>query len=189
MLQKETQHWEDDFACLLALQTISKAEKKTLERKVAILSARDTLPLGEFKAYGNGFRLECAYYKEGKRIEKGEVLKVGDRIRAEYRIYSDRSRSFVRFTAPRSSCLECVDGKSGFCYPYSYREVKADRTEYWAELWPEHTTVLTEELLVVRAGKFSSEGLAIESVYAPHYRAGIPSEYQMISMPSDTTQP
>ena len=189
MLQKETQHWEDDFACLLALQTISKAEKKTLERKVAILSARDTLPLGEVKAYGNGFRLECAYYKEGKRIEKGEALKVGDRIRAEYHIYSDRSRSFVRFTAPRSSCLECVDGKSGFCYPYSYREVKADRTEYWAELWPEHNTVLTEELLVVRAGKFSSEGLAIESVYAPHYRAGIPSEYQMISMPSDTTQP
>ena len=121
----------------------------------------------------------------------GEInkIEVGDRISAEYRIRSERSRSFVRFTAPRPACLECVDGRSRYCYPSAYREVKADRTEYWSELWPEQTTVLREEFHVVRAGEFSSEGLGIESVYAPHYRAGIPAEYQMISMPSETTQP
>ena len=189
MLQKETQHWEDDFACLLALRTISRAEKQTLERKVVTLSSTETLPLDEVQAFGNGFSLECSYYKDGKRIEKGDVLEVGDRISAEYRIRSERSRSFVRFTAPRPACLECVDGRSRYCYPSAYREVKADRTEYWSELWPEETTVLKEEFHVVRAGEFSSEGLGIESVYAPHYRAGIPAEYQMISMPSETTQP
>lgn len=55
--------------------------------------------------------------------------------------------------------------------PYAYREVKADRTLYWIDVFPEENSVIEEEFFVTQEGVFSSPAVGIESLYAPHYRA------------------
>ena len=55
--------------------------------------------------------------------------------------------------------------------PQGYRNVKADRTEYYFDSFPEENTTLTEEFFVTQAGTFTAPVLTVESLYAPHYRA------------------
>ena len=55
--------------------------------------------------------------------------------------------------------------------PQGYRNVKADRTEYYFDSFPEENTTLTEEFFVTQAGTFTAPVITVESLYAPHYRA------------------
>ena len=55
--------------------------------------------------------------------------------------------------------------------PYAYREVKADRTLYWIDVFPEENSTVTETFFVTQEGTFTSPVAEIESLYAPHYRA------------------
>ena len=55
--------------------------------------------------------------------------------------------------------------------PYSYREVKSDRSIWYIDVLPEEHTAVTEILTVVQAGIFSSPAPSVECLYAPHYRA------------------
>ena len=101
-------------------------------------------------------------------------MAVGDRIRAKYQIYSDENRSFVRLIAGREASLRPVEQLSGAFYSFlrrGYREVKADRTIYFFDRYPEEKTSLTEEFFVQQAGSFVAPVVTIESCYAPHYRA------------------
>ncbi len=122
-----------------------------------------------------------------REISEGEVLKVGDRVMAVYEIWSAENRSFVRLTAPRYASLrpeKQLSGPYGISFrprtsgtalryftPYSYREVKSDRSIWYIDVLPEENTVLTETLIVTQAGEFSSPVTGIECLYAPHYRA------------------
>ncbi len=55
--------------------------------------------------------------------------------------------------------------------PQGYRNVLADRTEFWFDSYPEENTTLTEEYFVTQEGTFQCPAPVIESLYAPHYRA------------------
>ena len=55
--------------------------------------------------------------------------------------------------------------------PYVYREVRADRTLYWVDVFPEEKSTFEEVMFVTQEGAFASEVAEIESLYAPHYRA------------------
>ena len=119
-------------------------------------------------------------------IRPGEMLNVGDKIIAEYRIHNDENRSFVRLTVPREAAFRPADQLSGrygwwmsplrvagwYTFaPQGYRDVKPDRTEYMFDSYPEENTVISEEFFVTQAGMFSAPVPVIESLYAPHYRA------------------
>lgn len=123
---------------------------------------------------------------EWQEIRPGTVLQTGDRIAVEYRIWNAENRSFVRLSAPREASLVPVQQLSGpyggsirplrimsaFVFqPQGYREVHADRTDYYFDTCPEEDTVIREEFFVTRAGVFQSPVLTVESLYAPHYRA------------------
>jgi uncharacterized protein YfaS (alpha-2-macroglobulin family) len=55
--------------------------------------------------------------------------------------------------------------------PYSYREVKSDRTLYWIDVFPEENSTIEEELFVTQNGVYTCPVAEVESLYAPHYRA------------------
>ena len=55
--------------------------------------------------------------------------------------------------------------------PQGYRDVKSDRTEYWFDVYPEESTILTEDYYITQEGAFSAPVVTVESAYAPHYRA------------------
>jgi len=178
MLQKETQQWDADPAFVDAIHSILAGSEAVLDTRVISLSATYTAPITEIQATGNGFTIERQLERlsgtEWLPIAEGDAVSVGDRIRAVYRIYSDENRSFVRIEAGREASLRPVEQLSGSFYGFlsrGYREVKADRTIFFFDRYPEEKTTLREEFFVQQAGAFVAPVVTVESCYAPHYRA------------------
>ena len=185
MLQKETQNWADDPGFVEAMASVYDGSDAVKDTKVIILKKQWLKPFEEVKASGNGFRISVSYYRDGKELSEGDVLHLGESITAKYSVWSEENRSFVRLSVPRPACFRPVNQLSGWSggwlrplayrlysiSPYAYREVKADRTLYWIDVFPEENSVIEEEFFVTQEGVFSSPAVEIESLYAPHYRA------------------
>ena len=206
MLQKETQHWDEDPAFVDAIHSVLQGSEAVKATQVLILELTFENPFSEIRAAGNGFTVERRFFRsvgveekyddrtadrnrviaEWQEIRPGTVLQTGDRIAVEYRIWNAENRSFVRLSAPREASLVPVQQLSGpyggsirplrisgkyLFQPQGYREVHADRTDYYFDTCPEEETVVREEFFVTRAGAFLAPVLSVESLYAPHYRA------------------
>ena len=195
MLQKETQKWGGDPAFVDALNSVLTGPADILATKVVSLTKTYSVPFSKVKAAGNGFTVERHFYKEVKgedgkknRLEifPGMKLSVGDKVTAEYRIWNQENRSFVKLTAPREAAFRPSDQLSGAygwwlrplavngiwsVTPQGYRDVKTDRTEYWFDVYPEEKTTVTEDFFITQEGIFTAPVVTIESLYAPHYRA------------------
>ncbi len=185
MIQKETQQWEKDAAYIEAIASVLRGTPETLQTKVIVLSTTFTKPFASVKASGNGFTVERKFSLNGKELSEGDKVRVGDRILASYKIWSEENRSFVRLTAPRPASMRPVNQLSGHIgwmfrpmsygawsfSPQGYRNVLSDKTEYWFDSYPEEHTTLTEEFFVTQEGSFQMPAVEIESLYAPHYRA------------------
>ena len=91
-------------------------------------------------------------------------------MRLTYTVTNEENRSFVKVTIPFGAGLVPVNLVSGYQWG-RYRNVLADRIEYWYEVYPEEKTELSEEFFVTRAGSFQAPVAEIECEYAPHYRA------------------
>ena len=170
MVQKETQKWEDDPAYIEALNSVFHGSDELLDTKVIALKGSTTLPFKDIKAAGNGFTIERQYFRDGKLLQEGDELHVGDRITAEYKVWSEENRSFVRLTASRCAALRPVQQMSGYQWG-CYRSVLKDRSEFWFDVYPEENTTRTEEFYVTQEGRFQSPVTTIECLYADHYRA------------------
>ena len=194
MLQKETQQWSSDPGFVEAMAAVYDGSHMVKDTKVVILSKRYSKPFGQIKASGNGFKVSAKYYREiasegsePERVElaEGDVLKLGEKIVAVYSVWSEENRSFVRLSVPRAACFRPENQLSGWSggwlrplaygfysvSPYAYREVKADRTLYWIDVFPEEDSKIEETLFVTQEGVFAAPVAEIESLYAPHYRA------------------
>ena len=203
MLQKETQKWDESPAFVDAITAILDGSDAVLSTSILSYSATYGKPFADIKAAGNGFTIERRFFRE-KTVEKvydnrtsdkndmvttreeikpGTPVAVGDKIIAEYRIWNQENRSFVKVDAFREAALRPVQQLSGHTgwgwfslrrltfTPQGYRNVKADRTEYYFDSFPEENTTLTEEFFVTQAGTFTAPVITVESLYAPHYRA------------------
>lgn len=195
MLQKETQHWDAEPAFVDAVNSVMNGSSEIKSTSVVMLTKTYNKPFAEIAASGNGFTLQRRFFRESAsdsgKVEKmelaeGEMLDVGDKVIAEYRIHNDENRSFIRLTVPREAAFRPVDQLSGYygwrmaplrvndwysVAPQGYRNVKADRTEYMFDSYPEENTVISEAFFVTQAGEFTAPVPVIESLYAPHYRA------------------
>ncbi|MCM1177846.1 MAG: MG2 domain-containing protein [Bacteroides sp.] len=203
MVQKETQEWGDDPAYINAVNSVLNGSDEVLAASIMVLEKKYIKPFNEVAAAGNGFTVVRTYYREnhvdekdesgtGKvqrvEIKDGDVLCAGDKIVAEYKVWSAENRSFVLLSAPRCAALRPVqqlsgntggwarpvslDGIRGLSVtPYAYREVKSDRTNWYMDVCPEEYVTFSEEFFVTQSGIFTAPAATIESMYAPHYRA------------------
>ena len=185
MLQKETQQWQKDPAYIEAIASVLRGTPETLQTKVILLSGTFTKPFPEVKASGNGFTVSRRFMLGDRELKDGDALKVGDRVTAVYNIWSEENRSFVRLTAPHPASFRPVRQLSGHYgwwlrplysagwtfTPQGYRNVLADKTEYWFDSYPEENTSISEEFFVTQTGTFQTPAVEIESLYASHYRA------------------
>ena len=192
MLQKETQKWGEDPAFVDAINSVLTGDEDVLSTRVILMTKTYRKPFKEIVAAGNGFTIERHFYKEVQgenssvtllEIYPGMKLSRGEKIITEYKIWNQENRSFVKLVAPREAAFRPVDqlsGHVGWWYrpigswavsPQGYRNVKADRTEYYFDVYPEENTTVTEEFYITQEGIFSAPVVTIESLYAPHYRA------------------
>ncbi len=194
MVQKETQDWGEDPAFMLALDAVSEASAGLLSAKVLVLTGKYEKPFPEIKAAGNDVSVRCRYFVEDasaaggdveiagyRELKEGERLRTGDKVLAVYDLWSAENRSFVRLTAPRYPSLRPENQISGiygfpfrtgrFFAPYSYREVKSDRSIWYMDVLAEEDTRVMETLVVTQSGEFSCPAAVLECMYAPHYRA------------------
>ena len=202
MLQKETQKWDESPAFVEAITAILDGSDAVLATSILSYSATYDKPFADIKAAGNGFTIARKFFRE-KTVERvfddrsgendkvtvreeiapGTPVAVGDKIIAEYQIWNQENRSFVKVDAFREAALRPVQQLSGHTgwgwfslrrltfTPQGYRNVKADRTEYYFDSFPEENTTLTEEFFVTQSGTFTAPVITVESLYAPHYRA------------------
>ena len=177
MLQKETQKWDDDPVFVDAIDAILNGSEEVLDTRVLALSATYEAPFKDIKAAGNGFTLDRKFFRtvagssQPVEIKSGDPVNVGDRISVQYQIWNAENRSFVKLTAGREAALRPVQQLSGLSGWTLYRNVKAERTEYFWEVCPEEKLTLTEDFYVTQAGSFTAPVTVIESLYAPHYCA------------------
>lgn len=175
MVQKETQKWAGDPAFAEAVSSVMDGSKALMDTRVLVLKRTVRLPFSQIRKAGNGMTLSTSYsVKRGDdwvEIKSGEVLPVGEKIRATYKLWSEENRSFVRLSVPRPGCLVPVEQRSGYGWWGCYRRVRATATEYYWEVFPEEKTTLTEDFYVSQEGTFTAPAAEVESAYAPHYRA------------------
>lgn len=189
MIQKESQEWRADAEFYTAIASVYDGSETLKAVKIISLNKKYEKSFEEIKAAGNGFGIEVKYYldevKPENEIKAGRVLKLGDKVVAQYNIWNEENRSFVRLSVPRPACLRPEEQISGYprwsfyrigCLgfwftPMAYREVRARYTDYWFDVLPEEKTVYTENFYVTQAGVFTLPVASVESLYAPHYRA------------------
>lgn len=198
MLQKETQKWDETPDFVNAINSVMEASGTTKDVKILVMTKSFEKDFADVKASGNDMRIERKFFVErantddkGKRVmayeplSEGAVLNVGDRIRAEYRIWNKENRSFVRIIAPREAGLRPVyqlSGMYGYRFtplyrgvytisPIGYRNVTATSTDYYFDVYPEENTTVYEDFYVTQHGRFSAPVVEVRSEYAPHYRA------------------
>lgn len=206
MLQKETQKWDTDPAFVDAITSILDGSDAVLQTRVLALSGTYDAPFEAVKAAGNGFSIGRKFYRESagigekvtlEEITPGTPVSVGDKIVVKYEVWNAENRSFVKVDAAREASLRPVQQLSGHVgygfivprrsgvvwgfTPQGYRNVKAARTEYFFDSYPEEKTTLTEEFFVTQAGAFVAPVVTIESLYAPHYRANDASREALIA--------
>ena len=190
VLQNETQSWTGEPAYVDALQSVLAAPDSLLDRRIVTLTASTAVPSEDIKASGNGMRVERKFFveRDGSRaeVQPGDTLRVGDRIVARYELWSAENRSFVRVDSFREAGLMPVEQRSGPAggfsrpvridglwtrLPQCYRDVRADRTCWWLDVFPEESSALEESFFVTQAGTFTAPVVTVESLYAPQYRA------------------
>lgn len=175
MVQKETQKWSADPAFAEAVASVMDGSEDLMETRVLVLRRSVRIPFSQVRKSGNGMSVSTSYsVKRGDRwvvLKGGEVLPVGETVRATYSLWSEENRSFVRLTVPRPGCLVPVDQTSGYTWWNCYRRVRSGKTEYYWDAYPEEKTVITEDFHVSQEGMFAVPAAEIESAYAPHYRA------------------
>ena len=194
MLQKETQQWDETPGFVDAIAAVLAGSEEVKATRVILMERTYEKPYADIRPAGNGFSVERTFQRSvtvaGKvkweDLQPGEVLAKGETIRCEYRIWNGENRSFVRLTAPREATLRPVKQLSGmygwgirplwvngwFSFqPRGYREVKADRSIWWFDSYPEEKTTIAEEFFVTQTGVFTAPVVEMESLYAPHYRA------------------
>lgn len=194
MLQKETQRWDETPGFVDAIAAVLAGSDEVKSTRIILMERSYEKPYADIRPAGNGFSVERTFQRSvtvaGKvkweDLQPGEVLAKGETIRCEYRIWNGENRSYVRLTAPREAALRPVRQLSGpdtwglrplrlsgwyLFQPSGYREVKADRSIWWFDSYPEEKTTLVEEFFVTQSGVFTAPVVEIESTYAPHYRA------------------
>lgn len=172
MLQKETQKWSSDPACVDAVAETLTGGETVLNTKVLALRASREMPLEEIRATGNGMSIKREILRGGKPLAEGDTLHTGERITVRCTAKSDENRSFVVLKAPHAASIRPINQKSGFDWNTgAYRNVTPEANEYWFDVFPEEGFTFSEDFFVVQEGCFASGVCTVVSLYADHYRA------------------
>ena len=167
LLQKHNQEWKSNMASADAIFALLKYRAPDV--KFGAVYYTYQAPMLEVKESANQMSVKRSYWRDGKQLRDGQMLRVGDKIEVRYDIYNTENRSFVEMVASRPACFYPKDERSWGSH-WFYCERQADRTIYYFQTLAEEDTKLSETFYVTQEGTFNSALVTIESLYAPEYR-------------------
>ena len=111
------------------------AEKQTDGTSWGAVYAQFVQPVADVQSASVGLSVERLYYKDGKRLDSLDGLKVGDRLEVRIVITADRDYDFVQVADYRAACMEPTSQTSGYrggCYVQHrlFREYPLIRQQY-----------------------------------------------------------
>lgn len=121
---------------------------------------------------GDVLRIRKEIYKNGKQIENGELLRVGDKLTIRLIVEADRDMDFIEVKDERAACMEPVDVISGYRWTEglgTYQRTKDTSTSFFIDQMRKGTYVLQYDVHVNIAGTYQCGASTIRSVYAPEY--------------------
>ena len=167
LLQKHNQEWKSNMASADAIFVLLKYRAPDVRFGAVYYTYR--APMLEVKEASNQLGVKRTWWRDGKQLNDGETLRVGDKIEVRYDIYNTENRSFVEMVASRPACFYPKDERS-WGSGWFYCERREDRTIYYFQTLAEEDTRLSEIFYVTHEGTFNSALVTIESLYAPEYR-------------------
>lgn len=103
-------------------------------------------------------------------LKETNDLKVGQRVRVQLTIVSDRDLDYVTVTDERASFMEPVKQTSAYLYEDrvgSYREVRNSNNNIFIDFLPKGTHILTYDCYVSQEGEYSLGIASAQSQYSP----------------------
>ena len=167
LLQKHNQEWKSNMASADAIFALIKYRAPDV--KFGAVYYTYYAPMLEVKESANQLSVKRSYWRDGKQLRDGQVLRVGDKVEVHYDIYNTENRSFVQMVASRPACFYPADERS-WGSNWFYCERKSDRTIFYFQTLAEENTSLKESFYVTQEGTFNTALVEIESLYAPEYR-------------------
>ncbi len=119
--------------------------------------------------------IEKKFFKSsGNEWIESDSLNVGDRVKIQLLIHTNRDMQYMAITDERAACFEPVEQmpqplySEGICF---YRENRDATTNIFVTNMPKGTYLLEYEMWVNNSGEFSSGIATIQSQYAPQLSA------------------
>lgn len=167
LLQKHNQQWESNMASADAIFALLKYKAPSL--KFGAVYYTYTAPMLSAGESANQLGVKRIWWRNGKRLNEGDKIYVGDKVEVRYEISNSENRSFVEMKAGRPACFYPVDERSyGSEWFYCERDLRS--TTYYFQRLAEENTTLSETFYVTQEGTFNTSLVEIESLYAPEYR-------------------
>ena len=140
---------------------------------------RKILPIREVKPYSESdIRIKKTLLRviedesglRTEEIKEGDLLHLGDTIRVQMIINSERTMDYVCIIDGRSACLSPAQQLSGYVWQQGagyYRDVQNDCTNLFYDYMPKGTTFAEYDCYVSQEGVYSLGIAQIQCLYAP----------------------
>ncbi len=143
-----------------------------------------TQEIDEVEASENGITLKRTVWRVvqdnvGERLEEvkpGTVLRVGDKLRIQFQITTDRNLEYVQLADMRAATMEPQSTRAGYIYSRQsdigfYTAPGNTRNVFYIDRMSKGSYVMEYDVKVQKPGHFQ-EGIAvIQCLYAPEFRA------------------
>ena len=107
-------------------------------------------------------------------IESHTILKVGDKIKVQLRVKTDRAMEYIMLKDSRASAFEPTNILSQYRWQNSlgyYESTKDNATYFFIDRLKRGTYIFEYTLFVTHRGSFSNSIATIESMYAPEFKS------------------
>jgi len=107
-------------------------------------------------------------------LEKGTVLRVGDKIKSSLQLTTDRDMDFVQIKENRAACMEPASVLSGYRWGQGvgyYQVIKDAWLEYYIDKLRKGTCTIESLYDVTLEGVYEMGCVKVQSAYAPEFNA------------------
>jgi hypothetical protein len=143
--------------------------------------------MDKVEASENGFTLKRIVWRvvndeDGERLEEvkaGTILRVGDKLRIQFEISTDRALEYIELADCRAATMEPLSTRAGYTFNWRddlsfYAAPGNTRSVFYIDRLSKGSYKLQYEAYVQKPGRFQ-EGIAtIQCLYAPAFRATTP---------------